>query len=310
MAHELCEHFRAADLPLEPRLAEMLDEHFSHRTERRGCGFTQATRHLAEAINRPRRPDVPDDLALLEPVSLREAAMVATAALAAGWPQGWRCLHAAPEAVRAQVSGLRAAPRLLGLQDSLAAIATQLRCEESQLILGLIRDLLGCVADDDATPALPSMPEKPAIGSCSAAEEYFLEIAHGRVRRGGEANVFVDGAGRPVLVEKVGLGESHSALSVQALRMNGVRLPPGSLFALERADPADARRHPQGAVLPLGAVRRARFLRLTTLSVDPAHRARAFSCQLEAQLQAGMFSPLSTTLEQLRAFAAQCVAAA
>ena len=50
--------------------------------------------------------------------------------------------------------------------------------------------------------------------------------------------------------------------------------------------------------------------RLTTLSVDPAHRARAFSRQLEAQLQAGMFSPLSTTLEQLRAFAAQCVAAA
>ncbi|HEX2672385.1 MAG TPA: hypothetical protein VHM25_16000, partial [Polyangiaceae bacterium] len=34
----------------------MLNEHYSHRTERRGAGFTQATRHLARLVNRPREP--------------------------------------------------------------------------------------------------------------------------------------------------------------------------------------------------------------------------------------------------------------
>lgn len=53
------------------------------------------------------------------------------------------------------------------------------------------------------------MREKPEIGSCSQAEEFFLEIAHGRVRRGGKVNLFVDGDGRPLLVEKMALGESH-----------------------------------------------------------------------------------------------------
>lgn len=51
--HELVTAFQAHGLPLNATLVEMLNEHFSHRTERRGCGYTQATRHLADLINRP-----------------------------------------------------------------------------------------------------------------------------------------------------------------------------------------------------------------------------------------------------------------
>ena len=56
MAHEIVSAFARAGLPLRRTLAEMLDEHFSHHTERRGCGYTQATRHLSSLINAPRDP--------------------------------------------------------------------------------------------------------------------------------------------------------------------------------------------------------------------------------------------------------------
>ena len=49
--HELVERFAEHGLPLNATLCEMLNEHYSHRTERRGAGFTQATRHLAVLVN-------------------------------------------------------------------------------------------------------------------------------------------------------------------------------------------------------------------------------------------------------------------
>src|SRR6185312_9385511 len=52
--HEIIRVFAGHGLALNDTLVEMLSEHFSHRTERRGCGFTQATRHLAVLVNRPR----------------------------------------------------------------------------------------------------------------------------------------------------------------------------------------------------------------------------------------------------------------
>ena len=35
----------------------MLNEHYTHQTERRGCGYTQSTRLLAEFINQPRNTE-------------------------------------------------------------------------------------------------------------------------------------------------------------------------------------------------------------------------------------------------------------
>lgn len=57
-------------IPLNATLVEMLGEHFSHRTERRGCGYTQATRHLAVLVNQ--RPEDRDTLAKLLPTRAGE----------------------------------------------------------------------------------------------------------------------------------------------------------------------------------------------------------------------------------------------
>lgn len=49
--HEIVEVFKTYLHPLSEKLTEMLNEHYSHQTERRGCGYTQATRVIAEIVN-------------------------------------------------------------------------------------------------------------------------------------------------------------------------------------------------------------------------------------------------------------------
>ena len=58
MEHELTRVAAAHGLHLNATLTEMLNEHFSHRTGRRGCGYTQATRKaLAGVANVHRAPE-------------------------------------------------------------------------------------------------------------------------------------------------------------------------------------------------------------------------------------------------------------
>jgi len=54
-----------------------------------------------------------------------------------------------------------------------------------------------------------------------------------------------------------------------------------------------------GAVIPVGACRGFRFLRLTTLSVSPKNRPRAFSKHFEAQVAGGLFGPGVVEISQL-----------
>ena len=47
----------------------MLNEHFSHQTERRGCGYTQATRLLADYVNFSRQEKDLTDLKIFKDYS-------------------------------------------------------------------------------------------------------------------------------------------------------------------------------------------------------------------------------------------------
>lgn len=306
MAQELAAALDAAGLMPSRVLREMLEEQPQHRTERRGCGLTQATRLLADRINQPRDPLDPADLALFDNTPQRTAGVVGARARELGWDHGWRALDRAPHAVRQTLSSVPGTAELLALPTRLADAGARLRHPESALLLAMIAQLLSCKppATDVVPPRLTAMPVKPDIGSCSQAEEFFLEIAHGKIRRGGSVNVFVDVDGEPVLVEKIGLGESHSAMFVREAMLNDVVIPPGGLAALRHVeDPVALGAHVQGHVYPLAAIAQARFLRLTTLAVAPAHRERAFGDQFRRQVQGNMLSPRSTTLDDLRQFA-------
>jgi hypothetical protein len=311
MGHEITEAFRESGLPLCRQLTEMLDEHFSHCTERRGCGFTQATRHLASYINLPRDPLDSRDLRLFRQWPSAETEALAEALLARGESRGWRALlfDDAPATdglvTPADTDEDSAATRLATLRRTLSEIPQQLQREESQLFFSLLSQVLR--GDGPPAPDLTGMAEKPEVGSCSQAEEYFLELAHARLRRGASVNVLVDEQGEPRLLEKVGLGEALSAIVVAPIRICGVHIPAGGLCALRYAGEVQGRSGPHGLIVPLQSLAEVRFLRLTTLAVAPELRQRAFTRQLEAQLRASLFSPTTTTIAQLAGFARQAL---
>lgn len=309
MHHEIVVAFEAEGLDLNKTMCEMLDEHPSHRTERRGCGYTQATRFLSTYVNQLRSPVEAVDLGVFADWPKTQTEALGREAVGAGWKQGWRRLDLCDDALVARLAPAALVNSLTQLHAQLARIEAAMCHQENVLIVRVIRQLLA--AESPAEPSMPEMREKPEIGSCSQAEEFFLEIAHGRVRRGGRVNIFVDAQNRPLLVEKMHLGESHSAVAVAPVSICGVTLPPGALFALRYSDDTPATRTVAcGDVMPISAIEQARFLRLTTLTVPPDLRRRAFSAQLEAQVRGDMLSPLTTTIEDLRTFAVSRLASA
>ena len=223
--HEVVTTFARAGLALHQRLAEMLDEHPSHRTERRGCGYTQATRFLSTYINQPREPDATTDFGVLAAWPKPRIESLALRALAAGWPQGWRRLDLCDPAILATLTDDATTALLVALPRTLAQVQNAVQHEESRLLADLIRQILA--PEPGVAPDMPEMREKPEIGSCSQAEEFFLEIAHGRVRRSGRVNLFVEAEGRPALVET---GPTRRAVSRNAgpVSTRAERDPPSS----------------------------------------------------------------------------------
>ena len=300
--HEVVEAFRCEGLSLHKTLVEMLNEDATHRTERRGCGYTQATRFLATFVNQIRQPIATDDLTLFAHWPAAATQSIAAKMVSIGWGRGWRALDELSSDLADRVPRLPATEALLALMPRVRRVRQRVDHVESLLLLDLIEQILAGSAPSG--PDMPGMPVKPEIGSCSQAEEFFLEIAHGRVRRHGHVNSIVDDVGRTVMLEKMNLGESHSALVIEPVRINGVLVPAGGLCALRYDDDLSigrASRH--GKAIPITAISEARFLRLTTLSVSPEHRRRAFSAQVDAQIHGQMVSPMTTTLDDLRRFA-------
>lgn len=297
--HEVAAAFAGVGLALSRSLVEMLNEHVNHRTERRGCGFTQATRFLSSAINQARNPIAASDLSVFEHWPISETELIAMQMVRGGWAHGWRQFDQAPSALRDAITQSEVSQQLSSISTRLESARKQLHRMESQIFVDLLEDVL--TGGGSAPVEVAGMSEKPDIGSCSQAEEYFLEIAHRRIRRGGQVNVIVDRGGAPVMLEKVNLGESHSAILVAPICICGVRIPPGGLCAIKHGSPmVPVRETPLGRAIPLASIECARFLRLTTLSVAPEVRMRAFGPQVEAQVRADMFSPLTTTIQMLQ----------
>ena len=301
--HELLRVFDAGGFRLCDTLYEMLNEHHTHRTERRGAGYTQATRHLATFVNRPRRPYEYEEALLFAERSPAAAHDLVAAAAARGVDLPFRNLDLRdpPQPLRADPQILAAYRQQAARQAALRSLPGRLDLEESRLLAAIVVDLVLSRTPSDDAPDLRPWPEKLAIGTCPLAEKYFLELAQGFVRRKGRMNVIVSDAGAPLLVEKLGLGDDHSCLSVVPLLLNGVRLPRGSLLGVAYSGEVALRPNAQlaGQVIPLARCDGFRFLRLTTLAVSPANRKRAFSAHFEAQVEGGLFQPGAATIEQI-----------
>lgn len=302
--HEVLRLFEANGFRLNTFLYEMLNEHHAHRTERRGAGYTQASRHLAEHVNQPRQPYEFDEVRLFADRDQSNVRALVDGAAARGIDLPWRNLDCGvpPREVSEDPELLACYEREARRQRLLRELPGRLEREESQLIAGMIVDLV--LANSAAATGFPELrpwSEKLAIGTCPLAEKYFLELAQGFVRRKGLMNLLVSEDGRPRLVEKLNLGDDHSCISLTPLLLNGVRLPRGSLLGVTYRGDVAMRPNARlaGQVIPLGRCDGFRFLRLTTLAVSPASRRRAFSAHFEAQVLGGLFEPGTATIEQI-----------
>jgi hypothetical protein len=305
--HELLRVFEADGLGLNGVLHEMLNEHHAHRTERRGCGYTQASRHLAEHVNLQRHPFELDEVRLFADRDTSRVRALVEGAAAHGLSLSWRNLDRRP--MPDSVSGDADLASLYALelerQARLRRLPSRMEREESRLLAQVIVDLLLPVSASSGPFELPPWPERLEIGTCPLAEKYFLELAHGLVRRGGVMNVMVSDTGEPLLVEKLNLGDNHSCFSVTELLLNGVRLPPGSLFGATYEGNVGVRpcHELKGQVIPVSRCSGFRFLRLTTLAVSPENRKRAYTTHFDAQVAGGLFEPGSATVGQIEGVA-------
>ena len=317
--HEVVSAFQTCGMPLSKKLTEMLNEHFSHQSERRGCGYTQATRELADFISQPRADDEYDDLRLFADPIMKPLRDVAIQAKSQGLIlDSWRNLDTNPAVLHfLQQHTATTDPFTENLREQVAwqqrlrQIHSLVKREESLLVVAMIQDLI-LTPRETATGSvnLPVLGEKPKVGSCPMAEKFFLEIAYRRIPRRGLVNVFVDAQNRPLLMEKINMGDDHSCISLKEVVLNGVRLPPGSSFSVAY-DPTKV--HAQkssalaGDIIPLSEVDGFWFLRLTTLAVSPKNRECAFSTHFQQQIENNLFSPDVVTLSQLREVADQQV---
>ncbi|WDZ52382.1 hypothetical protein LF296_06305 [Acinetobacter vivianii] len=308
--HEVVMIFKKYLYPLSAKLTEMLNEHFSHQTERRGCGYTQATRVIAEFVSQVRDPVGFQDLRIFEDYETKALKNILNQTGSYGLTlETWRNLDINLEVqqtlkrLNPQESFAQNLQQEIDFQAKLRSIHQYAELEESILICQLLADIiLPQTAQDFGMIECQALLEKPKVGSCPMAEKFFLRIAHHRLLRQGEINIFVDEHDQPIMMEKLNMGDNHSCISLVPLMMNGVRLPAGSLFSahyeIEQLEKHKNKQY-KGYVIPIAEMSGFWFLRLTTLAVSPQHRARAFGYHFKQQVDNGLFRPDSTELSQL-----------
>ena len=307
--HELVRVYREHGYSLSETMVEMLNEHFSHQTERRGCGYTQATRVIAEFVNIARYPDEYKDLRIFQDADAKALKQVVSqAAQYAVDISSWRNLDQNPSVLAYiqahQDDYAQALSTQVEWQQKLRQMSGLMQFEESKVLAELIEDIiLPKTVANTGYIQLNTLSDKPKVGSCPMAEKFFLKIAHDQVLRRGEINIFVDEQQRPVLMEKLNMGDNHSCISLQPVLINGVRLPAGSLFSVsydsEQILNKRQNKGYSGFVAPVADVPGFHFLRLTTLAISSQNRRRAFSSHFEQQVQNGLYSPETTQLSQI-----------
>ena len=308
--HEILTCFKNKLIPLSNNLTEMLNEHFSHQTERRGCGFTQATRVIAEFINQEREETDFKDFRMFQDYDTRALRTITSSAKSYDLElNGWRNLHLQTNVInflntyQKQDFFTDALQKEFKFQQDLNNIHQCVEFEESKLLCNFLEDIiLRKTQKETGLLELKNLNEKPKVGSCPMAENFFLKIAHGRLLRQGLINIFTDDNNRPILMEKLKMGDDHSCINLVPVMMNGIRIPSGSLFSVQYNEELlhkNANKHYKGYIIPISEVDGFWFLRLTTLSISPENRARAFNAHYKQQVDNGLFSPGTTLLEQL-----------
>ncbi len=262
--HEVLRVFAQAGLPLCSTLQEMLNEHFSHRTERRGGGYTQSTRHLATYVNLAWRKLETTDMRVFQS-RLQQA------------PPREELAALLPRLEREESQLLANIILDLVCPIEADASATKLHVWQEDLKIGtcslaekyFLELASAFVRGKGQVNVLVSESGEPVL-----VEKLNLGDNHSCI------------SVAPLVLNNVRLPPGS---------LFGVRYEEPVALRKNRKVP--------GNIIPISACAGFRFLRLSTLAVSPQHRARAFTAHFQAQVDVGLFAPGEATVEQLRRLA-------
>ncbi|HYQ16599.1 MAG TPA: hypothetical protein VEQ58_12600, partial [Polyangiaceae bacterium] len=259
-AHELPSVFQANGVQLSTTLVEMLNEHYTHRTERRGCGYTQATRVLAALVNRAQ----PDRRATIEQ------------------------LFVTPDIERIELA-LRELPGRLRFEESRLLVALIADLVTPAAAEAGVQQLV--VSHQELKVGTCPLAEKYFL----EIGDGFVR-RKGRIN----VWVSEAGAPLLLEKLNLGDNHSCisvTGLMLNGVRIPpGCLLG----VTYEGEPQGRANRTLPGQVLPVSSCSGFKLLRLTTLAVSPPHRERAFTSHFRSQVEAGLFAPRDTTIVQLQ----------
>ncbi|HYC83358.1 MAG TPA: hypothetical protein VEB60_02340, partial [Candidatus Paceibacterota bacterium] len=196
---EMLEAFKNAGYPLDWTLEAMLSESRPEdQGNRKGSGFTQASRRVAEFVRRSRSDR---DLQIL------------------GDEVRWRLEEKAYEASKDGDELVPVDLRKYLDVEALRSAEGLIRAEECRLLAQMIIDVLN--PGESRLTDLRAAEAKLPIGTCTTAERYFLDHFSGANSYDSTMNLIVDEKDRPLMVEKLGAGENHSAITLQEVVING-----------------------------------------------------------------------------------------
>ncbi|MDD5357519.1 MAG: hypothetical protein PHS53_05270 [Candidatus Pacebacteria bacterium] len=175
------------------------------------------------------------------------------------------------------------APSFRSFADEEVFLAMQEKAKTvgEKIVAGTIHDVVfGCPEDvAKKLRALPVDKTKEKVGDCSSAEKFFFEFMNDPHNTSRGFNLIVDDAGNPIALHKFD-GEK-SALLLTEVTMNNIRIPPGSLLAVEYRDEKKER----NAVVPLSECKGFQFLRWSSFCL-PAEERPTVTPYAYSELQA------------------------
>ncbi|MDD5068930.1 MAG: hypothetical protein PHS53_00835 [Candidatus Pacebacteria bacterium] len=161
-------------------------------------------------------------------------------------------------------------PKLKDFCDEKVFLDIQERAETvgEKIVTGTIHDVVfGCPKEiAENLPTLPVERTVEKVGDCTSAEKFFFEFMNDEDSASRDFNLIVDDAGNPIALHKFD-GEK-SALLLTEVTMNNIRIPPGSLLAVDYKDEKKER----NVVVPLSECKGFQFLRWSSFCLPPEER--------------------------------------
>lgn len=277
--NSISDAFNSAGLYFNWELEDMLSEANEHQGGRRGSGFTQATRVLADIINLPDNKFRISKLFNLDKIK-----------------DGYDLINDTEKLY-------------VFINEHLNKVLSSLNFESPKKFVLLIMDLFNLRELNNELPIFnTTKKELPRIGTCTTAEIYFYDYLSNNPNwcrfldlKNSSINIIVKENSEPIFLEKKGIGE-QTAIVLSSFILNGCEIPEGSLVQLDYDNSLNYKTTMDntGFIIPIHKINNVRFLRFTPLISSPDERSEVFNSHLKHQIENEMFNAENITIQDFK----------